>query len=170
MQAATTFANSSRQGESPQLTVSGEEGIAGQCVFAMETPGADNEYDNSDSEDCTEDDLDGAYHDAEDATKVEETEYNENDAKAPEEDPVRMARNTVDAMLEARARHDATHLPFRPSCLVYVEVQATEDPYYCRIADQHEHGRMHVRVDYYEILENVKDKPDKQWSFITKDI
>ena len=50
----------------------------------------------SDSEDSTEDDLDGDYKDAEDAAKVEEAEYEENEFEVREEAPLRITRKPAD--------------------------------------------------------------------------
>ena len=49
-------------------------------------------------------------------TEDEETE----DPGAPEEAPVRVTRNPADPTSEERAKHDTTHLPFRPWCPICV--------------------------------------------------
>ena len=56
---------------------------------------------------------------------------NDDEPVTCEETPVRTTRNPADTASEERARHDATHLPFRPWCPVCVEARATEDPH-CR--------------------------------------
>ena len=117
----------------------------------MDTPGADNEDDDLDFEESTEDGLDGEYKDAEDAAKVEEAEYEENEFEVREQAPVRITPNPADPTPEERARHDATHLPFGPWCLVCVEARATEDPHYRPTFGQREHGLPQVCVDYCEI-------------------
>ena len=86
-----------------------------------------------------------------------------------EEAPVKMRRNPADPTSEERARHDATHLPFRPWCPVCVEAWATEDPHYRTTAEEQAKGKARICVDYCEIGEDLADKTDKQEVLVARD-
>ena len=80
-----------------------------------------------------------------------------------------MRRNPADPMSEETARHDATHLPFRPWCPVCVEARAMEDPNYRTIAEEQAEGKAQICADYCEIGDDLEDKTDKQEVVVARD-
>ena len=80
-----------------------------------------------------------------------------------------MRRNPADPMSEETARHDATHLPFRPWCPVCVEARAMEDPNYRTTSEEQGEGEARICADYCEIGDDLEDKTDKQEVVVARD-
>ena len=91
-------------------------------------------FDDNGSEDLD----DGDERDQEAKDDATEDVHAEN--RSHEEAPVKIVRNPADPTPEEKARHDATHLPYRPRCPICVEARATEDPHYKRTAEEHHQG------------------------------
>ena len=92
-----------------------------------------------------------------------------NEPETWEQAPVEIRRNSADPTLEERARHDATHLQFRPWCPEYVEAWATEDPLYRTTAEEQVEGKAEICVDYCKLGDDLEDKTDKQEVLVARD-
>ena len=86
-----------------------------------------------------------------------------------EKAPAKLTRNLADPTSEEGARHDATHLQFRPWCPICVEARSTEDPHYRQTVDEREQGHARVCVDSCENGENPNDKAIKQHMIVARD-
>ena len=135
----------------PREYLSDERWQAKQGLCGLDEDGLD--YDDDDNAEESEKCGDSQSED-EDAENVksheEETEViEENDEPTTwEEAPVRTTRNPADPTSEERARHDATHLPFRPWCPVRIQARATEDPHYRATAEEKAEGKRQICADY----------------------
>ena len=146
-------------------------------MYGMDLPDAGNDDEVSGSEgslerseqssddDMKEDDRDACNdHAEEDVAEEIETEDEETeDPGAPEEAPVRVTRNPADPTPEERAKHDTTHLPFRPWCPICVEARAVEDLQYKQTEEERSEGNQQICSDYCEIRDDEKDKNHKQF-------
>ena len=176
-------------GVRPQLKISGERGSSWQGIFGMDPVGnnsGDSDISEEESEDSIEESTDsiddvqdvaldpGDQHDNIDEEDIdvdekESTNNNDIELEVHEEAPIRMQRNPADPTPEERARHDATHLPYRPWCPVCVEARAIEDPHYKLTKDEKKQGLPQICADYCEIGEDANDKTDKQYCLVARD-
>ena len=146
----------SHDGISPYQNLSDERGLAEQRANRFDTTERhDDDEDIEVSEKCgdsqSEDQDDAAPEVAQD-----------NEPATWEEAPSKMRRNPADPTPEQRARHDATHLPFRPWCPVCVEARGTEDLHYRATAEEQAEGKAQICIDYCEIGDDLEDKTGKQ--------
>ena len=137
----------------------------------MDAPGANDGGDDDEPiSDSSGDDVDNEIvGDVGPDAAEEEEELISDPPIISEEAPVRLARNPADPTAEERARHDATHLPFRSWCPICVEARATEDPHYRQTTEERAKGLPRVCVDYCEIGENPDDEDDKQVMIVGRD-
>ena len=77
-----------------------------------------------------------------------------------EEAKIKRVPNPADPTPEERARHYATHLPYRPWCKICVQAKAREDPHYKRVNTELKNGLPEICMDYTSLTE-TKDKSDK---------
>ena len=123
----------------PQQNLSAERGQAEQDLCGLDEDGLDYDEEEEESEKCGDSEPDAV--EVADDVKSQEDIDEEEEPTIAEEAPVRMTRNPADPTAEERARHDATHLPFRAWCPVCVAARATEDPHYRATADEKAEGK-----------------------------
>ena len=135
----------------PQQNLSAERGQKKQDICGLDEDGLgyDEEEEEEESEKCGDSepevaDDDVKSQDAENTVPIDE-EY---EPIIGEEAPVRMIRNPADPTADERARHDATHLPFRAWCPVCVAARAIEDPHYRATVGEKAEGKPQVCADY----------------------
>ena len=153
-----------------------------QGIYVMDPPGTEyvdellesEELEDSESsveknsDDNGSEDLDdGDERDQE--AKDDATEDVDAEIRTHEEAPAKIVRKPADPTPEEKARHDATHLPYRPRCPICVEARATEDQHYKRTAEERHEGLPQICIDYFEIGEDEDDKTDKQTCPVARD-
>ena len=156
----------------PQQNLSAERGQAEQDLCGLDEDGLDyDEEEEEEEEESSEKCGDSEPEEAEvaDDVKSQEGIDEEDEPTIAEEAPVRMTRNPADPTAEERARHDATHLPFRAWCPVCVAARATEDPHYRATAAEKIEGKPQVCADYCHIGDDIEDKSDKQECLVARD-
>ena len=142
----------SRNSIRPQQNLSAERGQTEQDLCGLDEDGLDYDEEEEESEKCCDSepevaDEDAKSQDAEDTVPIVE----EDEPIIGEEAPVRRTRNPADPTADERARHDATHLPFRAWCPVCVAARAIEDPHYRATVDEKAEGKPQVFADYCHI-------------------
>ena len=152
----------------PQQNLSAERGQAEQDLCGLDEDGLDYDEEEEESEKCGDSEVaddDVKSQDAENTVLIDE----EDEPTIGEEAPVRMTRNPADPTADERARHDATHLPFRAWCPVCVAARATEDPHYRATANEKAEGKPQVCADYCQVGDDIEDKDDKQECLVARD-
>ena len=111
---------------------------ADELLESRELQDSESSMEKNSDDNGSEDLDDGDERDQKAKDDATEDVHAEN--RSHEEAPVKIVRNPADPTPEEKARHDATHLPYRPRCPICVEARATEDPHYKRTAEERHQG------------------------------